>query len=125
MIKQEAEYLTTKVVQFRLKLWSYDLDALIQACEKIKSLDPDLDETGLVKGPYPLPKKIRRWCLLKSPHVNKKSREHFESTTYSRIIDIHIEPHSIDQYGERLCKAGIPTGVRMELGSSFVTTLAS
>lgn len=102
-----------KFIQFRIKLWSYDVDALIQACEKIK--DMGASETGTIVGPYPLPKKTRRWCLLKSPHVNKKSREHFEATTYSRIMDIHIEPHQIDQYGEKLCKAELPPGVRLEL----------
>ena len=35
---------------------------------------------GSIKGPIPLPKRTRRYCVLKSPHVNKKSREHFEAT---------------------------------------------
>jgi small subunit ribosomal protein S10 len=70
-------------------------------------------------GTFFAPKRTRRWCLLKSPHVNKKSREHFEATTYSRIIDVHIEIDKIDQYGKDLCKIGLPSGVRMELRNSI------
>jgi small subunit ribosomal protein S10 len=101
------------IVSFRIKLWSYELEALKQACKKIKEIE--INEPGFIKGPIPLPKRIRRWCLLKSPHVYKKSREHFEATTYTRIIDIFIESTQIDKYGENLCKIGLPSGVRMEL----------
>jgi len=103
----------SKLINFRIKLWSYNLEALKQACSKIKKIS--IGEIGFIKGPIPLPKRTRRWCLLKSPHVNKKSREHFEATTYSRIMDINIEISKIDKYGEDLCKVGFPSGVRMEL----------
>jgi len=103
----------SKLVTFRIKLWSYNLNTLKQACEKIENMN--IIEPGFIKGPIPLPKKTRRWCLLKSPHVNKKSREHFEATTYSRIVDIHLKINHVDQYGKNLCKAELPAGVRMEL----------
>ena len=105
--------LDLELVNFRIKLWSYNLETLKQACSKIEQIE--INEPGYIKGPIPLPKRKRRWCLLKSPHVNKKSREHFEATTYSRIIDIHLEINKIDKYGEDLCKMGIPSGVRVEL----------
>jgi len=108
--------LDLKIINFRIKLWSYNLDALKEACEKIKNIG--INEPGYIRGPIPLPKKIRRWCLLKSPHVNKKSREHFEATTYSRVIDIHIESEEVNKYGKQLYKTGLPTGVRMELRNS-------
>jgi small subunit ribosomal protein S10 len=107
-----------KLVNFRIKLWSYDLESLKQASKKIKEIS--ILEPNVIKGPIPLPKKKRRWCLLKSPHVNKKSREHFEATTYSRIIDLHLEINQIDKYGEILCKAGLPEGVQMELRNSII-----
>ena len=103
-----------KIVNFRIKLWSYNLETLKQACNKVE----EISVPGSIKGPIPLPKRTRRWCLLKSPHVNKKSREHFEATTYSRIIDISMETSEVDQYGANLCKAGFPSGVRMELRNS-------
>ena len=40
-------------------------------------------------GPIPLPTKIRRYCVLTSPHVNKDAREHFEIRTHKRIIDVY------------------------------------
>ena len=46
-----------------------------------------------VSGPVPLPTKIRRFCLLRSPHVNKDSREHFEVRTHSRLLDL-LDPDS-------------------------------
>jgi len=110
--------LPDKMVSFRVKLWSYDLDSLKQACEKIRGIE--IMEPGYMKGPIPLPKKKRRWCLLKSPHVNKKSREHFEATTYSRIIDISMVATQIDNYGKELCDIGLPSGVRMELRHSII-----
>ena len=107
-----------KLLTFRIKLWSYNLEMLKQACEKIEKIG--VVEPGFIKGPIPLPKKTRRWCLLKSPHVNKKSREHFEATTYSRIIDISMVATQIDNYGKELCDIGLPSGVRMELRHSII-----
>jgi len=40
-------------------------------------------------GPIPLPTKLRRYCILTSPHVNKKARDHFEIRTHKRIIDVY------------------------------------
>ena len=80
--------------RFRLKLWSYDLQDIELACDKIKTVD-----VGVLKGPIRLPKEKRRWCLLKSPHVNKKSREHFEATVYNRTIEVFIRPDQIDEFG--------------------------
>ena len=101
----------------RIRLRGYDNSLLDSSTQDIINT---AKRTGAkVKGPIPLPKKKRRWCLLKSPHVNKKSREHFEATTYSRIIDVHIEIDKIDQYGKDLCKIGLPSGVRMELRNSI------
>jgi small subunit ribosomal protein S10 len=113
-----SEESNLKIIDFRLKLWSYNLEALKQACEKIEKIE--VNEPSYRKGPIPLPKRTRRWCLLKSPHVNKKSREHFEATTYSRIIDLSLETNQIDKYGENLCKIGLPSGVKLELRNSIV-----
>ena len=45
-------------------------------------------------GPIPLPTKRRRYCVLKSPHVNKDAREHFEIRTHKRLIDVHLPTES-------------------------------
>ena len=76
-----------KIVNFRIKLWSYNLETLKQACNKVE----EISVPGSIKGPIPLPKRTRRWCLLKSPHVNKKSREQFEIRTHKRLVILKDE----------------------------------
>ena len=65
-----------------------------------------------MKGPLPLPTKTRRWCLLKSPHVYKKSREHFEMRIHKRLIDIvEPTPKTVDS----LMRLDLPAGVEVEI----------
>ena len=65
-----------------------------------------------VAGPIPLPTKRRIYCVLRSPHVDKKSREHFEIRTHKRIIDIY-EP--TQQTTEELSRLDLPAGVDIEV----------
>jgi len=70
-------------------------------------------QTGAeVAGPIPLPTRRRLYCVLRSPHVNKKSREHFESRTHKRIIDIH---NPTKQTTEELSRLDLPAGVDIEV----------
>ena len=97
-----------KIVNFRIKLWSYNLETLKQACNKVK----EISAPGSIKGPIPLPKRTRRWCLLKSPHVNKKSREQFQTKIHKRLIDIlNSTPKTV----ESLMKLDLPAGVDIEI----------
>ena len=64
-----------------------------------------------VAGPIPLPTKRRIYCVLRSPHVDKKSREHFEMRTHKRIIDIY-EPTQSTM--EELRRLDLPAGVDIE-----------
>jgi len=72
--------------RIRLKLKAYDhrvLDRSVQAIvDAVKRTGSEL------KGPIPLPTKIKRYTVLRSPHVNKDSREQFEIRVHSRVIDI-------------------------------------
>ena len=73
----------------RIKLRAYDNKILDQSTEEIVST---VKRTGAnVKGPIPLPTRIERFTVLRSPHIDKKSREQFETRTHKRLIDI-IEP---------------------------------
>nr|BCG67746.1 ribosomal protein S10 [Haptophyceae sp. NIES-3900] len=73
--------------KIRIRLKSYDHTVLDDSCTKI--LDA-VKETGATSiGPIPLPTKRRIYCVLRSPHVNKDAREHFEIRTHRRFIDIH------------------------------------
>ena len=71
------------------------------------------ERTGAnVVGPVPLPTRIKRFCVIRSPHVDKDSREHFEIRTHNRLIDI-LEPTSktIDQ----LTRLNVPAGVDIQI----------
>ena len=73
--------------KLRISLKSYESPLLDQSCQKILEA---INTSGLkAVGPVPLPTKIRRYCVLTSPHVNKDAREHFEIRTHKRIIDIY------------------------------------
>ena len=73
----------------RIKLRAYDNKILDASTEEIVNT---VKRTGAtIKGPIPLPTKIERYTVLRSPHIDKKSREQFESRTHKRLIDI-VEP---------------------------------
>ena len=65
-----------------------------------------------VRGPIPLPTEINKWTVLRSPHVDKKSREQFEVRTHKRLIDI-FEP--TPQTVDALMKLDLPAGVDVEI----------
>lgn len=71
------------------------------------------ERTGaLVTGPVPLPTHIRRFCVIRSPHVDKDSREHFEIRTHKRLIDI-LDPNS--KTIDALTRLNLPAGVDIVL----------
>ena len=70
-------------------------------------------ETGAkVVGPIPLPTKISRWTVLRSPHIDKNSREQFEIRVHKRLIDI-LEP--TQQTIDALMQLELPAGVEVEI----------
>jgi small subunit ribosomal protein S10 len=71
------------------------------------------EQTGArVAGPVPLPTQIRRFCVIRSPHVDKDSREHFEIRTHKRLIDI-LEPTS--KTIDSLTRLNLPAGVDISI----------
>jgi len=65
-----------------------------------------------VRGPIPLPTRIERYTVLRSPHVDKKSREQFEIRTHKRLIDIlEPTPKTVDALG----KLNVPAGVYIKI----------
>jgi len=72
--------------RIRIRLKAYDHRLVDQAAKEIVET---AKETGArVVGPIPLPTVINKYCVLRSPHVNKKSREQFEIRTHKRLLDI-------------------------------------
>jgi len=98
--------------KIRIRLRAYDARALDQSAERIVAT---VKRTGaFVVGPIPLPTRINRICVLRSPHVDKKSREHFAMKTHSRLIDIlQAAPKTMDA----LMHLDLPAGVDIELKS--------
>ena len=92
----------------RIHLKAYDNKILDLSTEEIVNT---AKRTGAqVKGPIPLPTRIERYTVLRSPHIDKKSREQFESRTHKRLIDI-IEP--TPQTVEALMKLDLASGISM------------
>ena len=73
--------------KIRIKLKSYQTSLLNLSCEKI--IDTASRTESLTMGPIPIPTKRKIYCVLRSPHVNKDSREHFEIRVHKRIIDVY------------------------------------
>ena len=94
----------------RIRLKAFDHRVLDQSTVEIVNT---AKRTGAqVKGPIPLPTKIERFTVLRSPHIDKKSREQFETRTHKRLIDI-IEP--TPQTVEALMKLDLASGVDVEI----------
>ncbi len=92
--------------KIRIRMEAYEYSILDTSASDIVAT---AKRTGArVKGPIPLPTKIERYTVLRSPHVDKKSREQFEIRTHKRIIEI-LEPTSktIDELGRLVMPAGV------------------
>ena len=73
------------------------------------------ERTGAaVAGPVPMPTSIRRFCVIRSPHIDKNSREHFEIRTHKRLIDI-LEPttKTIDSLTRLQVPAGVDISIKL------------
>ena len=71
------------------------------------------ERTGAaVAGPVPMPTRIKRFCVIRSPHVDKDSREHFELRTHKRLVDI-LEPNS--KTVDALTRLQMPAGVDISI----------
>ena len=96
--------------KIRVCLRSYEHKLVDVSAEKIVEAAKRTD--AKVAGPIPLPTKRRIYCVLRSPHVDKKSREHFEIRTHKRIIDIY---DSTQQTMAELSRMDLPAGVGVEM----------
>jgi len=102
------------VRRVRIKLESFNHEPLVSECEKLVSLFEDITERYLAskpKGVVTLPTSKRIYCVLRSPHVDKDSREHFEIRTHRRFIDLYGMEDSIIDLFDFLSKLEIEPGV--------------
>ena len=96
--------------KIRIRLKAYDQKLLDQSAMEI--VDTAKETGARVAGPIPLPTTINKYCVLRSPHVNKKSREQFEIRTHKRLMDI-LEP--TQQTVDALMKLDLAAGVDVEI----------
>jgi len=96
--------------RIRIKLKSYDHNLIDKSAERIVRT---VKQTGaIVSGPIPLPTRHSVYTVLRSPHVDKKSREQFETRIHKRLIDIFS---STQKTIDSLMKLELPAGVDVEV----------
>ena len=101
---------SVQLQKLRISVKAYETPLLDSSCSKI--IDA-VKASGIeAVGPIPLPTKLRRYCVLTSPHVNKKARDHFEIRTHKRIIDVY---KPTDTTLENLKNLDISAGVDVEV----------
>jgi small subunit ribosomal protein S10 len=102
--------MSTQNQKIRIRLKAFDYKLIDQSALEIVET---AKRTGaVVKGPVPLPTRIQRFDVLRSPHVNKTSRDQFEIRTHQRLMDI-VDP--TDKTVDALMKLDLPAGVDVEI----------
>jgi len=96
--------------KIRIRLKAFDYVLIDQSAARI--VDTVKRTGAVIKGPIPLPTRIERFDILRSPHVNKASREQLEIRTHLRLMDI-IDPS--DKTVDALMKLDLPAGVDAEI----------
>ena len=96
--------------KIRIRLKAYDHKLLDQSVSEI--VDTARETGAKIAGPIPLPTEINKFCVLRSPHVDKKSREQFEMRTHKRLLDIlDPTPKTVDAF----MRLDMPAGVDVVL----------
>lgn len=96
--------------KIRIRMEAYDHRVLDQSALEVVET---AKRTGAkVFGPVPLPTRIERYTVLRSPHIDKKSREQFEIRTHKRLIDI-VEPTAKTM--DALNKINMPAGIEIKI----------
>jgi len=96
--------------KIRIRLKAFDYKLIDQSALEI--VDTAKRTGAIVKGPVPLPTRMQRFDILRSPHVNKTSRDQFEIRTHQRLMDI-VDP--TDKTVDALMKLDLPAGVDVEI----------
>ena len=96
--------------KIRIRLKAYDHHVVDESARKIA--ETVIRSNAKIKGPVPLPTDIHRYCVIRGPHVDKTSREHFELRIHKRLIDIlEPTPKTVDS----LMRLDLPAGVEVEI----------
>jgi small subunit ribosomal protein S10 len=96
--------------KIRIRLKAYDHEVVDESARKIA--ETVIRTQAMIRGPVPLPTEIHRYAVIRSPHVDKDSREHFEMRIHKRLIDIlSPTPKTVDS----LMRLDLPAGVEVEI----------
>lgn len=94
----------------RIRLKAYDHQVVDESARKIA--ETVVRTQAKIRGPIPLPTTVHRYTVIRSPHVDKDSREHFEMRIHKRLIDIlEPTPKTVDS----LMRLDLPAGVEVEI----------
>ena len=102
--KQETSKIRIKLKSFDHRMIDFSVQQIIEAAER----------TGASVSAVPLPTKIKRFCVIRSPHIDKDSREHFEFRTHKRLLDIFCASNA-NKTVDALMKLELPSGVEVEI----------
>ncbi len=96
----------SKGLKIRIRMEAYDPRSLDLSAREI--VDQAKRTSAKVRGPIPLPTRVEKYTVLRSPHVDKKSREQFEIRTHKRIIDIHDpNPRTVEALNRMTVNPGV------------------
>lgn len=97
--------------KIRIYLKAYDHKILDNSVRKV--VEAVKDTNAKVIGPVPLPTEIRKYCVLRSPHVNKDSREQFEMRIHKRLIDIIGDSDTVKALERIELPSGVFVGIKL------------
>ncbi len=101
--------------KIRIRLKAYDHDVVDQSTQKI--VETVLRTQATIKGPVPLPTEKHRYTVVRSPHKDKDSREHFEMRIHKRLIDIvEPSPKTVDSLQRLELPAGVDIEIKIQQG---------
>ena len=95
--------------KIRIRLKAYDHKLLDQSTSEI--VETARRTGSAVAGPIPLPTTVNKFCVLRSPHVDKKSREQFEMRVHKRVIDLGLDERAL----RLVMRVPIPEGLNIEI----------
>ena len=115
ILVRELAVAGTKQERIRIRMEAYDHSVLDQSASEI--VDTAKRTGAVVHGPIPLPTRIEKYTVLRSPHIDKTSREQFEIRTHKRVIDI-IQPtgKTIDALNKLSLPAGVDVKIKAAAG---------
>ena len=105
--------------QIRIRLKAYDHEIIDQSTQKI--VETVVRTQAKIKGPVPLPTEKHRYTVVRSPHKDKDSREHFEMRVHKRLIDIvEPSPKTVDSLQRLELPAGVDIEIKIQQGGFII-----